>query len=478
MKHSILLGIAVLVLVGCCQTQTHEQTAPVADTAVVYMTQEISSASLLRIFDALGVMPDGRVAVKVSTGEPGGHNYLDPQLVKPLVDKVQGTIVECNTAYPGKRYTSADHKQVFVDHGWTAIAPCDLMDEFGEVRIPVRDTLHIHYDLVGEHLTHYDFLVNLAHFKGHAMGGFGGVLKNQSIGIASHNGKAYIHTAGITEDPEQLWSHIPEQDLFHESMAAAADGVHQYFNVIKNKELGTNRIRTVYINVMNNLSVDCDCDSHPADPEMQNVGILASLDPVALDQACVDIVFHYPSTADDNAAALIERINSRHGIRTIERAAEIGLGTRTYRLISIDGEDMLRQLNEQGLSLVVRNHGKQTTYTQHGVRDLYDLQHTTLLQGAAVADKIIGKGAATLMIAGGVKYVITEAISQEAIDMLRGAGVDVQYHEVLDYIPNRDHTGECPIECSLHGYTDPAQCLPIVNAMVESMNPKANPKNK
>ncbi len=237
-------------------------------------------------------------------------------------------------------------------------------------------------------------------------------------------------------------------------------------------------MRTVYINVMNNLSVDCDCDSHPADPEMQNVGILASLDPVALDQACVDIVFHYPSTADDNAAALIERINSRHGIRTVERAAEIGLGTRTYRIVRIDGEDMLRQLNEQGLSLVVRNHGKQTTYTQHGVRDLYDLQHTTLLQGAAVADKIIGKGAATLMIACGVKYAITEAISQEAIDMLRGAGVEVQYHKVLDYIPNRDNTGECPIECSLHGYTDPAQCLPIVNAMVESMNSKAKPTYK
>ena len=470
MKNPILFGIAALLLAGCCQSKNTAASAPVADTAVVYMTQEISSASLVRIFDALGVTPEGRVAVKVSTGEPGGHHYLDPQLVKPLVDKVQGTIVECNTAYRGKRYTVEDHKQVFVDHGWTAIAPCDLMDEFGEVRIPVRDTLHICYDLVGEHLTHYDFLVNLAHFKGHAMGGFGGVLKNQSIGIASRNGKAYIHSAGVTEDPEQLWSRIPEQDLFHESMAAAADGVHQYFNVAKNAERGTSCVRTVYIDVMNNLSVDCDCDSHPAAPEMQNVGILASLDPVALDQACVDIVFNYPSSDSDNAAALIERINSRHGIRTIERAAEIGLGTRTYRLVSIDGEDMLRELNEQNLSLVVRNHGRQTTYTQHGVRDLYDLQQTTLLHGAAVADKIVGKGAATLMIAGGVKYVTTEAISREAIDMLRGAGIEVAYHEVLDYIPNRDHTGECPIERSLHGYTDPARCLPIVNAMVESMN--------
>ena len=428
------------------------------DTATVYMTQEISQESLVRIFQALGVEPQGKVAVKVSTGEPGGHNFLNPQLVKPLVDMVQGTIVECNTAYPGKRYTVEDHKQVFVDHGWTAIAPCDLMDEFGEVRIPVRDTLHIQYDLVGEHLTHYDFLVNLAHFKGHAMGGFGGVLKNQSIGIASRNGKAYIHTAVKTEDPEQLWGNIPEQDLFHESMAAAADGVHQYFNVTKNKELGTDCVRTVYINVMNNLSVDCDCDSHPADPKMKNVGILASLDPVALDQACVDIVFNYPSTDDDNAAALIER------------AAEIGLGSRNYRIVSIDGEDMLNYLKENQLSLVVRNRGEQTTYTQHGVRDLYDLQNSRVLQGAAVADKIIGKGAAALMIAGGVKYVTTEAISQEAIDMLHAAGIDVQYHEVLDYIPNHDHTGECPIEQRLHGISDPAECLPIVNAFVESMS--------
>ncbi len=471
MKKAILSGMAVLLLGGCCQSknQCTAQTAPTADTAVVYMTQVISQESLVRIFDALGVEPQGRVAVKVSTGEPGGHNYLDPQLIKPLVDKVQGTIVECNTAYRGKRYTVEDHKQVFVDHGWTAIAPCDLMDEFGEVRIPVRDTLHLRYDIVGEHLTHYDFLVNLAHFKGHAMGGFGGVLKNQSIGIASRNGKAYIHSAGALETPKELWSHIPEQDLFHESMAAAADGVHQYFNGTKNKELGTDCVRTVYINVMNNLSVDCDCDSHPADPEMQNVGILASLDPVALDQACVDIVFRYPSTEGDNAAALIERINSRHGIRTIERAAEIGLGTRHYRIVSIDGEDMLRRLNAQHLSLVVRNHGVETTYTQHGVNDLYDLQQTTVLRGAAVADKMVGKGAATLMIAGGVKRVATDSISRDAIDMLRTAGVEVLYHEVLDYIPNHDHTNECPIERSLHGITDPAACLPIVQGMVERM---------
>lgn len=472
MKKVFLFLLAAAAMTACQSKTAQTQTfAPVQDTATVYMTQEISQESLVRIFQALGVEPQGKVAVKVSTGEPGGHNFLNPQLVKPLVDMVQGTIVECNVAYQGPRFQTETHKQVLVDHGWAAIAPCDILDADGEIKIPVRDTAHIKYDLVGSHIQNYDFLINLAHFKGHTAGGFGGVLKNQSIGFASSNGKVYIHTAGELDKPEgQFWTKA-KQDDFLESMASAADGVHQYFNVTKNRELGTDCVRTVYINVMNNLSVDCDCSNHPADPEMKNVGILASLDPVALDQACVDLVFNYPST-DDNAAALIECINSRHGIRTIERAAEIGLGSRNYHLVSIDGEDMLNYLKENQLSLVVRNRGEQTTYTQHGVRDLYDLQNSRVLQGAAIADKIIGKGAAALMIAGGVKYVTTEAISQEAIDMLRAAGIDVQYHEVLDYIPNHDHTGECPIEQRLHGISDPAECLPIVNAFVESMSHK------
>ncbi len=470
MKKVFLFLLAAAAMTACQSKTAQTQTfAPVQDTATVYMTQEISQESLVRIFQALGVEPQGKVAVKVSTGEPGGHNFLNPQLVKPLVDMVQGTIVECNVAYQGPRFQTETHKQVLVDHGWAAIAPCDILDADGEIKIPVRDTAHIKYDLVGSHIQNYDFLINLAHFKGHTAGGFGGVLKNQSIGFASSNGKVYIHTAGELDKPEgQFWTKA-KQDDFLESMASAADGVHQYFNVTKNRELGTDCVRTVYINVMNNLSVDCDCSNHPADPEMKNVGILASLDPVALDQACVDLVFNYPST-DDNAAALIECINSRHGIRTIERAAEIGLGTRNYRIVSIDGEDMLGYLKANNLSLVVRSHGEQNTYTQRGVRDLYELQGSRVLKGAAVADKIIGKGAAALMIAGGVKYVTTEAISQEAIDMLRKAGIDVQYHEVLDYIPNHDKTGECPIEQRLHGIDDPAECLPVVNAFVESMS--------
>ena len=468
MNRLFLICMFAVAMTACGKQPAETEQAET--TPVVYMTQEISGDALLKIYDALGVAPQGKVAIKVSTGEPGGHNFLNPQLVKPLATHLQGTIVECNTAYKGRRFTSEEHKKTFVEHGWTAIAPCDLLDEYNEVQIPVRDTLHLKYNLVGEHLLHYDFLVNLAHFKGHAMGGFGGVLKNQSIGIASRNGKTYIHSAGKTADTEQIWANIAEQDAFLESMASAADAVHQYFNVTKNKEQNTDCVRTVYINVMNNLSVDCDCDSHPADPEMRNIGILASLDPVALDQACVDLVFNYPSTDDDNAAALIERINSRHGLRTIERAAEIGLGSRAYQLVSIDGADMLSQLQAQGLSLIVRNHGEQTAYTQHGVRDLYQMHTTRVLQGAAVADKTIGKGAAALMIAGGVKRATTVTISKDALAMLEAAGVEVHYAQLVDVIENRDKTDECPLEKRLHGINDPAACLPIIDEFVKTLD--------
>ena len=292
---------------------------------VVYMTKEITAESLVRIYDALGVVPSGKVAVKISTGEPGGHNFLQPSLIKGLVNKVNGTIVECNTAYKGPRFETETHMKVFEDHGFAAIAPVDLLDDYGETRIPVKDTTYIKYNIVGENMLKYDWMINLAHFKGHAMGGFGGVLKNQSIGVASANGKAYIHSAGATEDKEVIWKHTAEQDKFIECMAVAAQSVHDYFQG-----------RVLYINVMNNLSVDCDCDATPEDPEMNDVGILASLDPVALDQACVDLVFNYPSTDDDNAAPLIERINSRHGIHILEHANAIGLGSREYELRCID----------------------------------------------------------------------------------------------------------------------------------------------
>ena len=304
---------------------TAQSVDAVAEKPVVYMTKDISPEGLVRVYDALGVVPNGKVAVKISTGEPGGNNFLQPSLIKDFVNKVNGTIVECNTAYTGPRYETESHLKVFEEHGFAAIAPIDLLDGTAETIIPVKDTTHIKYNIVGANLLNYDWVVNLAHFKGHAMGGFGGVLKNQSIGIASANGKAYIHSAGAIAEKELIWKHTAEQDKFIEAMAAAAQSVHDYFEG-----------RMIYINVMNNLSVDCDCNAHPADPEMKDVGILASLDPVALDQACVDLVFNYPSSEGDDAAALIERINSRHGIHILEHSAAIGLGSREYELRSID----------------------------------------------------------------------------------------------------------------------------------------------
>lgn len=292
----------------------------------VYMTREISPESLVRIYKALGRPADGhRVAVKISTGESGNPNYLKPTLIAALVDTVRGTIVECNTAYNGKRNTNEAHWQTIHEHGFDSIAPVDLMDEDGDMKIPVRDRRHIKYDIVGDHLPRYDYMVNLAHFKGHPMGGFGGVLKNASIGVASADGKAYIHSGGTHDTVEGIWKHTADQDIFLESMASAAQGVHDYF--------GDN---IVYINVMNNMSVDCDCVAHPEGVEIADYGILASTDPVALDKACVDIIFNMtPSEGNDNAP-LKERISSRHGTHTIDHAAAIGLGSTEYEIISID----------------------------------------------------------------------------------------------------------------------------------------------
>lgn len=290
----------------------------------VYMTREITPEALVRVYEALGVKAHGHVAIKISTGEMGGHNYLQPTLIRGLVDRVNGTLVECCTAYGGSRQDKSKHWQTIHAHGFDSIAAVDLMDEYGQMRIPVRDKRHIKYDIVGSHLAHYDFMVNLAHFKGHAMGGFGGVLKNQSIGVASTAGKAYIHTAGYTDNPDSLWRHLPQQDAFLESMAAAAQGVADYF--------GPN---IIYINVMNNMSVDCDCDSHPSDPKLRDMGILASTDPVALDQACLDLVFNHKGRPGDDNKPLIERINRQHGTYITDYAERIGLGSKKYRLVMI-----------------------------------------------------------------------------------------------------------------------------------------------
>ena len=294
----------------------------------VLFTNEITPESLVKIYQALGVEPSGNVALKISTGESAQSNHLRPEFISNLVNATNATIVECNTAYVGSRSNTASHLQVIAERGFTEIAEVDIMDAEGEMEIPMQDTTHLRYDVVGSHLANYDFMINLAHFKGHAMGGFGGVLKNQSIGVASRRGKALIHSVGQNKIPENWYYYTSDQDGFLECMAGAAQAVHNYF-----KQEGKN---IIYINVMNNLSVDCDCDGHPAAPQMNDIGILASTDPVALDRACLDLIFNHQSVPGDNAQPLINRINQRHGTHTVEYAEQIGLGTQAYNLIDIN----------------------------------------------------------------------------------------------------------------------------------------------
>lgn len=293
------------------------------EKATVYFTKEITPQSLVRIYQALGKELNGRVGVKISTGEPGGHNYLHPELIGALVRQLNGTIIECCTAYGGRRQDPKLHWQTIRDHGFYDMAPCDIMDEFDEMDLPVENGFHLNRDIVGAHFADYDSVLVLSHFKGHAMGGFGGALKNISIGIASTRGKANIHTAGVTTEAAQLFNNLPQQDVFLESMADACKAVIRY----KGAE------NMVYINVANRLSVDCDCDSDPAEPEMADLGIFASADPVALDQACYDAV---KQSSDPGKAALIERMDSLHGIHTVEAAAQHGLGSRAYTVVSLD----------------------------------------------------------------------------------------------------------------------------------------------
>lgn len=322
MKKLIIATMATAAMFGCASTPKSEATP-----AKVYMTTDISAEGLVRVYEALGIQATGKVAVKISTGEPGGKNYLKPELIKELVQKVGGTIVECNTAYAGRRNTTEAHLEAAREHGFFDIANVDIMDAEGEIKIPVKDTTHIKYNIVGKNLANYDFMINLAHFKGHAMGGFGGVLKNQSIGNASSRGKAYIHSAGRNEEVAKIWNFTDDQIGFLESMAAAAQSVHDYFG---------NGERIIYINVMNNMSIDCDCDSHPADPLLKDVGILASTDPVALDKACLDIVFNIEPTEGNDNGPLLERIASKHGTHIVDYAETIGLGSKSYELVNID----------------------------------------------------------------------------------------------------------------------------------------------
>ncbi len=284
------------------------------DAPVVYMTTDISSDGLMRIYQALEASPSGKIAVKLSTGEPGS-NYLRTDLIGELVKSLEGTIVECNTAYGGSRANTAMHYQVAEDHGYTAIADVDIMDEDGSMTLPVTGGDNLTENYVGAHFANYDYYVVLSHFKGHAMAGFGGAIKNISIGIASSEGKSHIHSGGAGGS---MWG--GNQDAFLESMAEAGKSVVDYLDG-----------NILYINVMNRLSVDCDCDGSPAEPDMHDIGILASYDPVALDQACVDLVY-----GAEDGQFLIDRIESRNGLHTLEQAEKIGLGSREYELVNID----------------------------------------------------------------------------------------------------------------------------------------------
>ena len=290
----------------------------------VYFSKEITPDALMKVYDALGVELTGKVGVKVSTGEAGSKGYLKANLIGPFVEKFHGTIIECNTAYPGERNTKEDHLKVAKDHGFTSFADVDIMDGDGEFKIPVHDGKHLEYDIVGENFKNYDSIINLAHGKGHAMGGFGANLKNQSIGIASRNGKAYIHSCGQTADPDLCWSAKYEQKDFIESMAEAAKAVSDY--------LKENNKSIIYITVANAISVDCDCDCNQGDPVMGDIGIFASLDPVANDQAFIDALWN---STDPGHTKMMERVDRQEGRHITEYAEEIGLGSTDYELIEI-----------------------------------------------------------------------------------------------------------------------------------------------
>ncbi len=289
----------------------------------VYFIREITPENIIKAYEALGKNLEGNVAVKMHSGEQGNQNYLRPEFVQDVIHHVNGTVVECNTAYEGARNSTEKHKKLIEEHEWNKYFPFDLLDAEGpdmELEIPNGKVLKKNY--VGKNLANYNALFVLSHFKGHAMGGYGGALKQLSIGCASSRGKTLIHTAGVTDDQKVLFQNLPEQDRFLEAMADAAKSVVDYF-----------KGNAVYINVMKNISIDCDCDAHASAPCMQDIGILASLDPVAVDQACLDLVYQSNDPGKDK---LIERIESRHGVHTIESAYDLGVGNREYELVQID----------------------------------------------------------------------------------------------------------------------------------------------
>lgn len=283
----------------------------------VFFTSEITPENMIKMYNALGVKSEGNVAVKVHSGEVGNQNFIRPEFMKPIIDYVNGTVVECNTAYEGKRNTTEKHKETMELHGWNSVANVDILDESGDMELPINGGKHLKTNYVGKNMDKYDSMVVLSHFKGHPMGGFGGALKNISIGLASSHGKAYIHGVG---KPEELWT--ADHDSFLESMADASKSIIEYY-----------KDKIVFINVMCNMSVDCDCCAVAEDPKIGDIGILSSTDPVALDQACLDLVY---SSKDPGKSHLIERIESRNGVLTVKAASELGVGNREYDLIVIN----------------------------------------------------------------------------------------------------------------------------------------------
>ena len=293
------------------------------EKAKVYFTKEITPESVVKMYETLGINLPGKVAVKLHSGEQGNQNYLRPEFVKAMVEHVNGTVVECNTAYGGARNTTEKHKKLIEDHGWTKYFDVDLMDEEGpDMKLDIPNGKVIKENFVGKNLQNYDSMLVLSHFKGHPMGGYGGALKQLSIGCASSEGKSWIHSAGQSKDQYTIWENLPEQDKFLESMADAASSVVKHFNG-----------NIAFINVMCNLSVDCDCCAVAEDPCMKDIGILASLDSIAIDQACIDLVYNSKDPGRDH---FVERVERQHGIHTIEAAAELGFGTREYELVDID----------------------------------------------------------------------------------------------------------------------------------------------
>lgn len=292
------------------------------DPSVVYFCPRITAENLVKVYEALGREAKGRVAIKLSTGEAGNPNHLSTDVIKKLVHLVDGTIVECNTAYDGRRNNVADHLQTAAEHGFTAIAEVDIMDAEGDVALPVRHGKHISVNHVGKNWLNYDFTIVLSHFKGHPMAGFGGALKNVAIGMASSRGKAWIHTAGASTAVPVDWENVPPQEDFLESMAEACESVFD--------KAGDN---ILYISVANNLSVDCDCVAEPEAVHMEDIGILASLDPVALDRACVDMVYNSP---DPGKSHLIERMESRNATHLLDYAEELGLGSQKYVIKTVE----------------------------------------------------------------------------------------------------------------------------------------------